>query len=266
MQLKNKYIILTGAAGFLGTHFAHRLAEEGAHLALIDLQEDSLKKLVNNLQNNFDISIDGFAKDITQEEEINSIFQDLEKKWPGVDILINNAATKTNNPSLFYKPFEEYSAETWHKVMAVNLHAAALLAKNAGKSMTNKKRKGHIVFIGSVYGSIIADPGMYTDLEINTPIVYSVSKAALVALTKLLAAHWSHQGIRVNCLSPGGIFNFQPLPLKERYEKKSPLKRLANIEEIGDALIYLLSSQATYINGHNLIVDGGFSTQAEKLI
>ncbi len=107
---------------------------------------------------------------------------------------------------------------------------------------------------------------MYTDLETNTPIVYSVSKAALVALTKLLATHWSHQGIRVNCLSPGGISNFQPALLKERYEKKCPLKRLANIEEIGDALVYLLSPHATYINGHNLIVDGGFSLNTSSLV
>jgi NAD(P)-dependent dehydrogenase (short-subunit alcohol dehydrogenase family) len=181
-----------------------------------------------------------------------------------VSILHNNAASKGDSAVEFFQSTEEYSIKTWRQVMEVNLEAMFNVARIFGSQMIENKY-GSIVQTSSIYGGAVApdqriyDGSEYMGLQINTPAVYTTSKAAVVGLTKHLATHWADKGIRVNCVTPGGIRSGQNDTFVETYSKRVPLGRMAEASEIASAVVFLASDSASYITGQNLIVDGGLS-------
>ena len=180
-----------------------------------------------------------------------------------IDILHNNAATKTSNPRDFFAPFESYPLETWREVMSVNIDGMFLMAQAVGKVMRDQGA-GVIVQTSSIYGMLGPDKRIYHGSnylggEINTPAVYSASKAAVVGLTKWLATYWGDIGIRVNCLVPGGISSGQNSHFSEQYSSRVPMARMARVEEMVPPFLYLASDASSYVTGHILSVDGGWS-------
>ena len=263
-SLKNKVSVVTGAAGILGNEFSIALAEYGSHIALIDIDQNSLDKIARMLSKRYGIKSKGYVCDVSNEKSVKHTVIKIEKDIGKIDILLNNAATKTDSLEEFFMPLEKYDLNTWKKIMEVNLDGMYIVAKEIGSRMA-KRKKGSIVQTSSIYSSLMApDQRIYKGSEylgtsINTPAAYSVSKAGIVGLTLHLASYWGKNKVRVNTLSPGGVFSGQNNKFKENYSKRVPLNRMADKEELIGAMLYLASDASSYVTGQNIFVDGGLS-------
>jgi NAD(P)-dependent dehydrogenase (short-subunit alcohol dehydrogenase family) len=181
-----------------------------------------------------------------------------------VNILHNNAAGKSDDLEAFFAQFEEYSLEEWRKIMEVNLDGMFLMAQAVGKQMVIQGKGGSIIQTASIYGVMgpdhrIYEGSFYLGREINTPAVYSASKAGVIGLTRHLATYWADKGIRVNTLTPGGTESGQNDEFKKRYSARIPMGRMANADEMVGALLYLASDASSYVTGQNIIIDGGLN-------
>jgi len=263
-SLKNKVSAITGATGILGKEFSIALAEYGSDLALIDIDKASLDKMATSLSKKYGIKCKGYLCNVSHEKMVKQTVVEIEKDIGKIDILLNNAATKTDSLEEFFMPLEKYDLDTWKEIMDVNLNGMYIVAKEIGSRMARRK-KGSIVQTSSIYSSLMAPDqriykgSKYLGVSINTPAAYSVSKAGIVGLTLHLASYWGKNKVRVNTLSPGGICSGQNSKFKESYSKRVPLNRMANKEEIIGAMLYLASDASSYVTGQNIFVDGGLS-------
>ena len=263
-SLKNKVSVITGATGILGKEFSIALAEYGSDLALIDIDKASLDKMATSLSKKYGIKCKGYLCNVSHEKMVKQTVVQIEKGIGKIDILLNNAATKTDSLEEFFMPLEKYDLDTWKEIMDVNLNGMYIVAKEIGSRMARRK-KGSIVQTSSIYSSLMAPDqriykgSKYLGVSINTPAAYSVSKAGIVGLTLHLASYWGKNKVRVNTLSPGGICSGQNSKFKESYSKRVPLNRMANKEEIIGAMLYLASDASSYVTGQNIFVDGGLS-------
>jgi NAD(P)-dependent dehydrogenase (short-subunit alcohol dehydrogenase family) len=179
--------------------------------------------------------------------------------------LHNNVGGKTPDLDAFFASFEDYSLSEWRRVMAANIDGVFMVDQAVGKRMVAQRKGGSIIHVASIYGAMAPDHRIYEGSQylgrsINTPAVYSASKAAVIGLTRHLATYWASQGIRVNCISPGGVESGQNEEFMRRYSFRIPLGRMAQPEEMVNALIFLASDASSYITGQNIMVDGGLST------
>jgi NAD(P)-dependent dehydrogenase (short-subunit alcohol dehydrogenase family) len=196
--------------------------------------------------------------------QVRNLTSEIIDRFRAIHILHNNAASKGDSLEEFFEPFETYSLDTWKSVMSVNLDGMFLMAQSVGREMQHLNIKGSIIQTSSIYGVVGPDSRLYEGskymgMEINTPAVYSASKAAVLGLTRHLATLWGHKGIRVNSLSPGGVYSGQNKVFEENYSKRVPLGRMASNIEIESALLFLASDASSYVTGQNLIVDGGWT-------
>ncbi|MED5040779.1 SDR family oxidoreductase [Geobacillus stearothermophilus] len=179
-------------------------------------------------------------------------------------MLHNNAAGKSNNLDAFFADFEDYDLNQWKEIMDTNLTSMFLVAKEVGKVMKKQRKGGSIIQTSSIYGILAPDQriyegSFYLGRKINTPAIYSASKAGVIGLTKYLATYWAKDGIRVNAITPGGVESGQNDTFKQNYSNRVPLGRMAQPEEMVGALIYLASDASSYVTGQNIVVDGGLS-------
>jgi NAD(P)-dependent dehydrogenase (short-subunit alcohol dehydrogenase family) len=263
-NLAGKTAMVTGGAGFLGKHFCRGLAEAGASVVVVDINSDSIKSLQREIDAQFPGKVLGLVADITEPDEVVRVVSQTVNHFGGIDVLMNNAAGKGPNLETYFAPFEEYSLEQWRTVMAINIDAMFLMAQAVGRQMLKQNRGGSIIQTSSAYGIMgpdhrIYEGSWYLNRRINTPAVYSTSKAAVVGLTKFLATYWAEKGIRVNALVPGGTESGQNETFQNRYGARIPLGRMANAPEIVGAVLYLASDAASYVTGHCLVVDGGLN-------
>lgn len=259
-RLNDKVAVVTGGAGILGQRFARGLVDAGAKVAVVDLHESDAR----------DVAIDlgprarGFGCDVSRSESVQGCVDAIVSHFGCIDILHNNAATKTDDPRKFFTPFEDYPLEVWREVMSVNIDGMFLMAQSVGREFLKQGRGGAIIQTASIYGMVAPDPRIYEGSDylggaINTPAVYAASKAAVIGLTKWLATHWATSGIRVNSLVPGGVSSGQNSIFSERYASRVPMGRMANSEEMVPALLYLASDASSYVTGQVLAVDGGWT-------
>lgn len=263
-SLAGKTAIVTGGAGFLGKHFCRGLVEAGASVVIVDINPDSVDAIQSEINTQWPGKVLGLVADITKGNEATRIVDQTVKQFGSVDVLLNNAAGKGPNLETYFAPFEEYSLDQWRTVMAINIDAMFLMAQAVGRQMLKQNRGGSIIQTSSAYGIMgpdnrIYEGSWYLNRRINTPAVYSTSKAAVVGLTKFLATYWAEKGIRVNALVPGGTESGQNETFQNRYGARIPLGRMANAPEIVGAVLYLASDAASYVTGHSLVVDGGLN-------
>jgi len=263
-DLTGKVAVVTGGAGILGRHFCAGLAESGAAVAVADLQAESAAALAQELGNRYNIQTLGIGCDVANPESVKKMVDQVVAQWGGIDILHNNAAGKSNDLESFFAPFEEYSLDQWRNIMSVNIDGMFLTAQAVGKQMVAQGRGGSIIQTASIYGVMAPDHriyegSFYLGRKINTPAVYTASKAAVLGLTKHLATYWADKGIRVNTLTPGGTESGQNDEFKSRYANRIPMNRMARADEMVGALLYLASDAASYVTGQNIIVDGGLN-------
>jgi NAD(P)-dependent dehydrogenase (short-subunit alcohol dehydrogenase family) len=259
-RLDGKVALVTGGAGILGSRFCAGLAAAGAQIAVVDLLGDNAEATAQGIGE----GAEGFACDVAQPASVAACVEAVVARFGGIDILINNAATKTKDVRQVFTPFEEYSLDVWREVMSVNIDGMFLMAQAVGREMVKAGRGGSIVQTGSIYGLVGPDERIYEGSDylggpINTPAVYSASKAAVVGLTRWLATYWAKQGIRVNCLVPGGVASGQNSVFSERYSERVPLGRMAQADEMVGPMLFLASSASSYVTGQVLAADGGWT-------
>jgi len=263
-SLNGKTAIITGGAGILGKHFSEGLASCGSHVVIVDLNKNEAEVLASDLTRRYGQQCISIECDVSEPASVNSMVDEVVKQFGDIHVLHNNAASKSSDLEAFFAPFEEYTLEQWREVTKVNLDGMFLVAQAVGRKMIEQSGGGSIIQTASIYGLMAPDSRIYEGsssmgIPINTPAVYSASKAAVIGLTKYLATYWADKNIRVNCIIPGGAESGQNDTFKEKYSNRVPLGRMAQPEEMVGALLYLASNASSYVTGQNIIVDGGLS-------
>ena len=257
-DLTDRVAIVTGGAGLLASEHAIALAAHGARVALADVNMDKCQAAVQVLKAS---GIDAIALrcDVTQKASWLELTQTVINHFGRVDILVNNAGfTNQSKSANFDASFEDFPLEDWNQVMNVNLTGTFLGCQVVGKIML-AQGKGSIINIASLYGVVSPNHKIYPGTGISQPVAYSVSKHGVVSLTKYLATLWAQKGVRVNALTPGGIFNGHTGLFLERFEERIPIGRMSDKTELRGGIVYLASDAASHVIGHNLIIDGGWT-------
>lgn len=263
-SLKGKTAIVTGGAGILGKNFCCGLADAGARVAVVDINLEGAQQVAEEIKGQMQGEAKAFYCDLTSEQSIKEMVENVVAEYGKIDILHNNAAGKSKDLNAFFAPFEEYDLNQWKEIMSTNLDSMFLVAKYVGKVMKLQGTGGSIIQTSSIYGVMgpdnrIYEGSYYLNRQINTPAIYSASKAGVIGLTKYLSTYWAKDGIRVNTITPGGVESGQNDAFKHNYSNRIPLGRMAKPEEMVGALIYLASDASSYVTGQNLLIDGGLS-------
>lgn len=263
-DIKDKVCIVTGAAGLLGAQFSDALLEAGGLVCLLDIDRVNLDEKTKKLEAKYPNRCLTIVADITDEKSVLQARERILEEFGRIDVLINNAA---NNPKVeegteSFSRVENFTLEQWEEDLAVGLTGAFLCCKVFGSEMV-KNRSGVIVNIASDLSVIAPDQRIYQDPTLDReaqpvkPVTYSVVKTGLLGLTRYLATYWADCGIRVNALSPGGVYTDQPDDFVKRLTNLIPMGRMAAIDEYRDAILFLCSDASKYMIGQNLVIDGG---------
>lgn len=264
-DIKDKVVIVTGGAGMLGQTYCEGLAEAGARVVIVDISQKDCDTLARKLTRNYGRKTIGIGTDISQKNSVDKMVQKVMAEFGKIDILINNAAIDDKvdkDKTDTYTPFEDYPAKLISKFISVNLQGMIYCCQAVGKAMINQ-RKGAVVNIASTYGVVAPDQRIYKDAKGKQKrcksVAYSVTKAAVIQLTKYLAVYWAPHGVRVNTLTPGGVLAGQDREFIKNYSSRTPMGRMAGRDEFLGALLFLVSDASSYMTGANLIVDGGWT-------
>lgn len=262
-SLEGKVAVVTGAGGLLGKEHVRCLSDAGAKIVACDINRELAEKSVSDIST----SSLSFQMDVTSRDSIKSVTKEIIDIFGRVDILVNNAAIddKFESPSIAinHSAFENYPLELWQKSIDVNLTGTFLCSQIIGSEMV-KRGSGSIINIASTYGVVAPDQSIYKNnrgeqVFYKTP-AYPATKGGVISFTRYLASYWGCRGVRVNCLSPGGVENGQDPYFVELYCNKTILKRMAQPSDYRGALIFLASDASSYMTGANLIVDGGWTS------
>ncbi len=256
-KLKNKTIIITGGSGMIGSAFSIVSAKYGANVVIIDIDKKKSDKLVKQIKEKTGNDKVIYLKcDITNLNDIKKAIDTILNKFGEINVLVNNAYPRNKN---YGKKYEDVTYEDFCE--NINLHVGGyfLITQQVSKVMM-KQNYGNIINIGSIYGFTAPRFEIYEGTEMTMPIEYAAIKGAIINLTRYLASYLGRYNIRVNCISPGGIFDNQPESFVKKYSQKVLLKkRMANVDDLTGALLFLLSDASKYITGQNIVVDGGWS-------
>ena len=256
-NLKGRRALITGASGGLGTVMADTLAELGADLVLVDRPGTDFETLNAVLTERWGAKVEYHCCDLEFQSQRSELMDRIKGSGQGLNILINNAAfVGTSDLQGWGVPFEEQTVETWRRAMEVNLIAIFDLCQ--GFTPLLKVAQGaSIINIASIYGMYGPDWGLYQGTNMSNPAAYGASKAGLIQFTRWLATTLAPY-IRVNSISPGGIFRGQPESFVQQYEARTPLHRMATEDDLRGAVAYLVSDMSNYVTAQNLAVDGGW--------
>lgn len=287
-DLNGKVAIVTGGAGLLGIQFSRTLIEAGAMTVIADINGEAAETIAVSLNedrsDDQDKSIDinrrviGIQVDVTSPESVHQMVEASLREFGHIDILVNSAAKDPkfdsrrfppeiddeewkvkSNPN--FLPFEEFPLEIWNQSLAVNLTGIFLCCQAVAKPMLGQG-KGVIINISSIYGLVGPDQRIYQKPDAPSqfkPVYYSVTKAGVLGLTRYLATYYAGKGIRVNALSPGGVYNDHDETFLQAYSARAVLGRMAEKHEMNGALLFLASDASAYMTGSNLVVDGGWT-------
>jgi NAD(P)-dependent dehydrogenase (short-subunit alcohol dehydrogenase family) len=269
-NLSGKTALITGAAGLLGIEHAAALVDSGAQVVLTDISESALLTAYATLAQNFDATkINTKVMDVANPKEIRTVAEALWAQGVRIDILVNNAAidskVKGGHGLIETSRLENFPLDQWNLQLSVGLTGAFLCSQVFGTAMAKDEKGGVILNIASDLSIFSPDQRLYRKqgLEENMqpvkPITYSVIKAGLIGLTRYLATYWADKNVRCNALSPGGVFNGQDGEFIKRLSSLIPLGRMATKDEYRAALQFLCSGASSYMNGQNIVIDGGRS-------
>tara|TARA_B110000003_G_scaffold200339_1_gene198980 strand:- start:1258 stop:2109 length:852 start_codon:yes stop_codon:yes gene_type:complete len=269
-SLQGKTAVITGAAGLLGLVHSRALLSVGATVILTDIDIEKLKISKAVLSQEFDASsVHLYVMDVTSEESVESVYKSVKNIGLRVDVLINNAAINPTASSLVNDirttRLENFSLDRWTNELNVGLTGAYLCSKIFGSAMALDGNGGVILNIASDLSVIAPDQNLYRqdgladNMQAVKPITYSVIKTGLIGLTRYLSTYWPDRGIRANALSPGGVYIDQDQEFVTRLEKLIPMGRMAKPDEYIGAIQFLCSDASLYMNGQNIVMDGGRS-------
>jgi NAD(P)-dependent dehydrogenase (short-subunit alcohol dehydrogenase family) len=266
-DLAGQIAVITGGAGLLGVRHAEAIAEMGGVPVLLDVNEERACASAADIARRFGVGAAGLRADITDPESVADAVREVRVRFGRIDILINNAA---NNPKMessganqpHWTRLETFPIEIWDQDVAVGLKGAFLCSQAFGGEMASRGR-GVILSVASDLGIIAPDQRIYREAGVPDrhqrvkPITYSVVKHGLIGLTRYLATYWADAGVRVNSLSPGGVYDGQDAAFVTRLTNLIPMGRMARPDEYKAAVVFLVSDASSYMTGANLIIDGG---------
>jgi 2-deoxy-D-gluconate 3-dehydrogenase len=266
-DITGRVSVVTGGAGLLGAEFCRTLAEGGASVAVVDLNADAAQKLAAALCDD-GYQATGFGTDITKPESVRELVASVLKEYGRLDVLVNSAAldpkfdASASEKGISPGNFEDYPLDQWNSALNVNLTGMFLITQACVKPMLQQGRKGSVINICSTYGLNGPDQRIYIKDGKRVafkPVYYTVTKAGVLGFTKYLAAYYAETEIRVNALTPGGVFNNHDDYFVKNYSAKTILGRMARKDEMNGALLFLASDASSYMTGNNVVVDGGWT-------
>lgn len=252
--LQNKIIVLTGGLGLLGRSFTKYLINEGAYVVVLDKNPPEVDHYITSLQIK-DNQCTFLRADITSEKDIKDCIAFVHKKYKKIDGLVNNAYPRN---SAYGADFWEVDYDSFCENISMNIGGYFICCKEFARYFSNQGC-GSIVNIASIYGTLAPRFEIYENMPMTMPVEYAAIKAAIIQLTKYMAKYLKGKNIRVNSLSPGGIIDKHDYQFLTNYKKHTLNKGMLDPIDICGSLAFLLSDQALYINGQNIIVDDGFS-------
>ncbi len=266
-DLSGRVAVLTGGAGMLGNQYTRTLLEAGAKVIVADVNGEQAAAAAKAAVAEVGGDAFGWELDVRRKDDVQQMVAGVRQRFGSIDILINNAAIDpkldTAVAAKLANTFEDYPLELWQQSLDVNLTGALLCCQAAGKVMLAQGH-GVVVNVSSTYGLVGPDQRLYKregekEQTLFKPVSYAVTKAGIAHLTRYLAAYWGGRGIRVNTLTPGGVYNAQDDEFVARYAARTPLGRMASVNEMNGAMLFLVSDASTYMNGANVVVDGGWT-------
>jgi len=258
MNLQGRVALITGGAGHIGSAIGDGLAELGAAVAILDMKADECETAANRLRETYAVDALAVPADLNDEAAVRAAPGQVVTRFDRLDILVNCAGFgRAANLPGWVTPFEQQNADTWRKALEVNLTASFVLTQACTEAL-RASGHGSVVNISSIYGMVGPDMRLYEGTDRGNPAAYAASKGALLQMTRWLATVLAPD-IRVNAITPGGVWRNQPQEFLDRYNSRTPLGRMATEEDIKGAAAYLASDLSAYVTGHNLVIDGGWT-------
>jgi len=246
---KDKVALITGGLGLIGREIAEGLNDFGATVCVADINEHQMTGFENLAAVNFQ------HLDITSDDSIRHALEAVIKQYKKIDILVNCAYPRTGD---WGARCEDVSFDSWKMNLNSHLGGYFLCCQKVAEQM-KPQGGGSIINFASIYGVVAPDFSIYEGTSMTMPVAYSAIKGGIIALSRYMASYYAKDNIRVNCVSPGGVFDQQPGGFVEKYTAKTPLRRMGGPEDMVGAVLYLASDSSLYVTGHNLIVDGGLT-------
>lgn len=257
-DLRGRVAIVTGGAGHIGRVVADGLAEQGATIAVVDLDADKCDAAAADIRARRGVTAVPCAADLSDEAATRAIAERVVEATGGIDIVVHVAALVSAQPLPHWTtPFEEQGTEVWRRALEVNLTSVFVLTQACTPAL-RAGGHGSVITFGSTYGLVGPDWRIYEGTDMGNAAGYAASKGGVIQLTRWLATTLAPD-IRVNTLTPGGVFRDHPDSFRQAYEQRTPLGRMATEEDYKGATVFLASDLSRYVTGHNLVVDGGWT-------
>jgi NAD(P)-dependent dehydrogenase (short-subunit alcohol dehydrogenase family) len=254
-DLTDRVIVISGGCGLIGRAFCEAVAQFGGHVVVADVAQSSPLKFAEELSQRHKTKCAGFEVQVENKQSVELLKKNVLEEFGRIDGLVTAHQNKSH---LIFEPFEKVSEENWDKVVEINLKGTFLLCQVIGSYMA-EKGGGSVVNLPSTYSVVAPNQNLYKGTSLGCPAAYSASKGGIDALSRYLASYWGSKGVRVNMITPHGVWNNHEAKFEENFSSFTPMQRMSYNHEVAPALIYLLSDASSYVTGSNMLVEGGWT-------
>jgi NAD(P)-dependent dehydrogenase (short-subunit alcohol dehydrogenase family) len=254
-ELTDKVIVISGSCGLIGRAFCEAASQFGAHVVCADIALADPEKFAAELEERHGKKMRGFAIDVSKKSEVEKLKSFVLKEFGRIDGMVCGHQNKSH---LKFEPFEQVTEENWDTVVEINLKGTFLLCQVIGSHMA-EQGKGSIINIPSTYSVVAPNQNLYQGTSLGCPAAYSASKGGIDALSRYLASYWAAKNVRVNMITPHGVWNNHEEQFEKNFANFSPMQRLSYNHEVASAMVYLLSDASSYVTGDNMLVEGGWT-------
>ncbi|WP_458207735.1 oxidoreductase [Haladaptatus sp. NG-SE-30] len=251
-DLTDRIVVVAGGAGLIGTALCEGLAEQSATVVAADAAKERGERLATELGDDSEF----LQVDVTDEQSIEQLVETILDRHSRIDAFVNCSYPRNEN---YGRQYEDVTIEDWRENIDMHLNSYFVAAHTISEVMMEQEQGGSIINFGSTYGVQAPDFSVYEGIEMTSPVEYSAIKGGILNLTRYMASYLGERGVRVNAVSPGGVFDDQHPQFVERYEERTPLNRMATPEDFQGAVVYLASDASRYVTGQNLVIDGGWT-------